>query len=76
MFDYKDVAHLTPKLKDKPRDILLEVLTIDPYEFKKLQGDLSGSYSYHLTYNDRIVYSLGKERRIIYLERARTHHGE
>ena len=72
----KDVARFTPKLKDKLRDILLEVLTIDPYEGKELLGDLSGSYSYHLTYKDRIVYSLDEERRIIYIERARTHYGE
>jgi mRNA-degrading endonuclease RelE of RelBE toxin-antitoxin system len=28
----KDVDRLSPKLKDKPRDILLEVLTENPYE--------------------------------------------
>jgi Txe/YoeB family toxin of Txe-Axe toxin-antitoxin module len=39
-------------------------------------GDLSGSYSYRLTYKDRIVYSLDEERRIVYVERARTHYGE
>ncbi len=72
----KDVEQLPPKLKDKLRDILLEVLALNPYEGKKLLGDLSGSYSYRLTYKDRIVYSLDEERRIIYVERARTHYGE
>ena len=43
---------------------------------KKLLGDLAGSYSYRLTYKDRILYSLDKERRIIYIERAKTHDGE
>jgi mRNA-degrading endonuclease RelE of RelBE toxin-antitoxin system len=72
----KDVEQLPPKLKDKLRDILLEVLALNPYEGKKLLGDLSGSYSYRLTYKDRIVYSLDEKRRIIYIERARTHYGE
>jgi mRNA interferase RelE/StbE len=72
----KDVERLPPKLKAKLRDILVEVLAENPYEGKKLLGDLAGSYSYRLTYKDRIVYSLDEERRIIYVERARTHYGE
>ena len=72
----KDVEQLPPKLKVKLRDILLEVLALNPYEGKKLLGDLSGSYSYRLTYKDRIVYSLDEEHRIVYIERARTHYGE
>ncbi len=72
----KDAQTLSPKLKSKLRDILLEVLSRDPYEGKKLLGDLAGSYSYRLTYKDRIVYSLDEERRIIYIERARTHYGD
>ncbi|MBI4591063.1 MAG: type II toxin-antitoxin system RelE/ParE family toxin [Candidatus Rokubacteria bacterium] len=72
----KDIETLPPKLKAKLRDILLEVLAQNPHEGKKLLGDLAGSYSYRLTYKDRIVYSLDEERRIIYVERARTHYGE
>lgn len=72
----KDADRLTPKLKDKLRDILGEVLALNPDEGKKLLGDLSGSYSYRLTFKDRIVYSLDEKRRIIYIERARTHYGE
>ena len=72
----KDVERLPPKLKAKLRDILVEVLARNPYEGKKLLGDLAGSYSYRLTYKDRIVYSLDAKRRIIYIERARTHYGE
>jgi Txe/YoeB family toxin of Txe-Axe toxin-antitoxin module len=52
------------------------VLALNPYEGKKLLGDLSGSYSYRLTYRDRIVYSLDEKRRIMYIERAKTHNGE
>ncbi len=72
----KDVRKLPPKLRSKLRDILVEILARDPYEGKKLVGDLAGSYSYRLTYRDRIVYSLDQKRRIIYIERARTHYGE
>jgi Txe/YoeB family toxin of Txe-Axe toxin-antitoxin module len=70
------VEHLSPQLKATPRAILHEVLAANPYEGKKLLGDLAGSYSYRLPYKDRIVYSLEEERRIIYIERARTHYGE
>lgn len=72
----KDVETLPPKLRAKLRDILVEVLATDPYEGKKLVGDLAGSYSHSLTHKDRIVYSLDEKRRILYVERARTHYGD
>jgi mRNA-degrading endonuclease RelE of RelBE toxin-antitoxin system len=72
----KDVEKLPPKLRAKLRDILVEVLAQDPYAGKRLLGDLEGSYSYRLTYRDRIVYSLDEEERVLYVERARTHYGE
>jgi addiction module RelE/StbE family toxin len=72
----KDVEKLSPKLREKLRDILVEVLAQDPYAGKRLLGDLEGSYSYRLTFKARIVYSLDEEKRILYVERARTHYGE
>lgn len=72
----KDVERLSPKLRKKLRDILLEVLSADPYAGKRLLGDLEGSYSYRLTFKDRIVHSLDEQSRTIYVERARTHSGE
>ncbi len=72
----KDVERLTPKLKKKLRDILIEVLSKNPYEGKRLLGDLSGSYSYRLSYRDRIIYSIDEAKGIIYIERARTHYGD
>ena len=72
----EDIQTLSPKLREKLKDILTEVIARNPLEGKKLLGDLAGSYSYRLTYQDRIVYSIDKERRIIYLERARTHYGD
>ena len=72
----KDVEKLSPKLRGKLRDILVEVLSEDPFAGTRLVGDLEGSYSYRLTFSDRIVYSLDEKRRILYVERARTHYGE
>lgn len=72
----KDIETLSPKLKKKLHEILAEVIAQNPFEGKKLVGDLAGSYSYRLTYQNRIVYSIDKERRIVYLERARTHYGD
>ncbi len=72
----KDVEKLPSKLKIKLREILIEVLAHNPYEGKRLLGDLAGSYAYRLTYKDRIVYSLDEKQRIIYVERAKTHYGD
>lgn len=72
----RDIKKLTPKLKDKLYDILEEVIAKNPFIGKKLLGDLEGSYSYRLTYQDRIVYSIDTRKRIVYVERARTHYGE
>ena len=72
----KDIGKLTPKLKRKLYDILTEVIAQEPFRGKKLVGDLAGSYSYRLTYKDRIVYSIDTKTKIIYIERAATHYGE
>lgn len=73
----KDVDKLSPKVRTKLRAILTEVIAENPtYVGKRLLGDLTGSYSYRLTWQDRIVYSLDEEARIVYVERARTHYGE
>ena len=73
---FKDFEKLSPDLKSKLRDILTEVIVCDPYQGKKLVGDLKGSYSYRLSLKDRIVYSIDVHRRIVYIERARTHYGD
>lgn len=72
----KDIQKLSPKLKDKLYDILTEIVAVDPFEGKKLLGDLEGSYSYRLSYQDRIVYSVDVKKRIVYVERAKTHYDE
>jgi mRNA-degrading endonuclease RelE of RelBE toxin-antitoxin system len=72
----KDVSKLSPKLRKKLREILTEVISRNPYEGKKLIGDLHSSYSYRLTFRDRIVYSINEENKTVYIERAKTHYGE
>ncbi|MBF0104816.1 MAG: type II toxin-antitoxin system mRNA interferase toxin, RelE/StbE family [Deltaproteobacteria bacterium] len=72
----KDVKELTPRLKEKLKTILLNVIAVDPFAGKKLLGELSGSYSYRLSYKDRIVYDIDKLKKIITILRAKTHYGE
>ena len=72
----KDIQKLSPKLKDKLYDILTEVIANNPFEGKKLVGDMDGSYSYRLSIKDRIVYSFDVHNKIVFVERAKTHYGE
>ena len=72
----KDIGKLTPKLRAKLYDILTEVIAKNPFQGKKLLGDLAGSYSYRLSYRDRIVYSIDPKDKVVYIERAATHYGE
>ena len=72
----KDVETLTPKLREKLRQILEATLATHPHAGKKLQGDLAGDRSFRLTFQDRIVYRIDEARRIVYIKRARTHYGD
>ncbi len=72
----KDIDSLTPKLRQKLYDILVNSIAEHPYAGKRLLGDLAGSYSIRLNYKDRIVYSFNEKEKIIFIERARTHYGQ
>ncbi len=72
---FKDIKELSPKMKAKLKSILIEILTNTPYEGKKLIGNLSGNYSIRLNLQDRIVYSIDEDNKIVYVKRARTHYG-
>ena len=72
----KDVKKLSPRLKQKLKSILLDKLALDPFLGKKLVGDLQGFYSIRLSHQDRIVYSINQNRRIVFIHRARTHYGD
>lgn len=72
----KDIRKLSPKMKNKLRSILLEVLSKTPYEGKQLVGDLKGNFSFRLNIYDRIVYSIDEDNKIVYIKRAKTHYGD
>lgn len=72
----KDVDRLTPQLKTRLKQILVNTISVDPYSGKHLVGDLKGFYSMRLTFKDRIVYSVDEENRQIFIHRAKTHYGE
>ena len=70
----KDIAKLAPKLKNKLRDILMNRIAMNPFDGKKLMGELDGYWSVRLSLKDRIVYSINEDDRIVYILRARTHY--
>jgi mRNA interferase RelE/StbE len=72
----KDLAKLSPKLKQKAREILENRIAVDPFSGKRLVGDLKGYFSVRLTYQDRNVYSVDEGRRMVVVHRTRTHYGE
>ena len=72
----KDIAKLTPKLKQKLKTIIQDTISINPYAGKKLLADLAGFYSVRLSYQDRIVYTIDDEQNLIYIHRAKTHYGD
>jgi mRNA interferase RelE/StbE len=46
----KDVAQLSPKLKQKLKKMIQEQIIMNPYGDKKLVGDLTGFFSLRLNY--------------------------
>jgi Txe/YoeB family toxin of Txe-Axe toxin-antitoxin module len=72
----KDIAKLTPKLKTKLKAILRHKIVIDPQTGKPLLGDLTGYYSVHLSFQDRIVYRIENDRCVVLIVRAKSHYGE
>ncbi|MBD2072900.1 type II toxin-antitoxin system mRNA interferase toxin, RelE/StbE family [Phormidium sp. FACHB-592] len=72
----KDIAKLSPKLKQKLKTLIQDTISIHPYAGKKLVGDLAGFYSVRLSLHDRIVYTINDEQNLIYIHRAKTHYGE
>jgi len=69
----KDIDTLTPKLKKKLRDILINRIAVNQFDGKKLVGDLKGCWSVRLTLKDRVVCPIDEENRIVNILRARTH---
>lgn len=72
----KDVAKLSPKLKQKLKDILRNKISVSPETGKPLIGDFKGYYSVRLSLQDHIVYRIEKGRCVVLIVRAKTHYGE
>lgn len=72
---FKDVKSLSPRLKEKLKSILQEVISENPFVGKKLLGELDGNFSFRLDLKNRIIYSIDKEI-VVYVKRARTHYGD
>jgi Txe/YoeB family toxin of toxin-antitoxin system len=72
----KDVRKLTPKVRDKLKDILRNRLAVDPYSGKQLVGPLQGCWSVRLNYQDRIVYTIQDDELVVMVLRARSHYGD
>lgn len=72
----KDIAKLTPKLKNKLKDILRNKISVMPESGKPLVGALKGYYSVRLSFQDRIVYRIENNRCVVLVVRAKTHYGE
>ncbi len=70
----KDIDTLTPKLKKKLREILVNRIAVNPFDGKKLVGELNGCWSVRLNLKDRVVYSIDEENHIVNVLRARTHY--
>ena len=72
----KDLKKITPKLREKVKSLCENILQETPYEGKKLMRELEGSFSLRISYKDRLVYSVDDKKKIVYVERCRTHYGE
>ena len=69
-----DIKKLTPKLREKAKDIIRKRISIDPYSGKPLVGNMKGYYSVRLTYKDRIIYSIDDDQIVVYVLSAKTHY--
>ncbi|NCN44715.1 MAG: type II toxin-antitoxin system mRNA interferase toxin, RelE/StbE family [Piscirickettsiaceae bacterium CG_4_9_14_3_um_filter_43_564] len=72
----KEIAKLSPKLRNKLKDILRNKVAMTPEAGKRLVGDLKGYYSVRLSFQDRIVYRIENDRCFVLVVRAKTHYGE
>lgn len=72
----KDIAELTEKQKTKLKQILEQVIAVNPYFGKALKGKLKGLNSYRLNRQDRVLYEIYEKDKTVLIIRARTHYGE
>ncbi len=72
----KDIAELTKQQKTKLKQILEQVIAVNPHHGKALKGKLKGLNSYRLNRQDRILYEIYEKDKTVLIIRARTHYGE
>ncbi len=72
----KDFDRLSPKLREKVKKLCEEILQKNPQEGKRLLGELKGSYSLRISYQDRLIYSIHSSQKIVFVERCKTHYGD
>ena len=68
----KDIAELTEQQKRKLKQILEQVISVNPYSGKSLKGKLKGLNSYRLNRKDRILYEIYETDKTVLIIRART----
>lgn len=72
----KDIAELTEKQKTKLKQILEQVIAVNPHRGKALKGKLKGLNSYRLNRQDRVLYEIYEQDKTVLIIRARTHYGK
>ncbi len=72
----KILAESTKQQKTKLKQILEQVITVNPHSGKALKGKLKGLNSYRLNRKDRILYEIYEKDRTVLIIRAKTHYGE
>jgi toxin YoeB len=72
----KDITELTEQQKTKLKQILEQVIAVNPHRGKALKGKLKGLNSCRLNRQDRILYEIYEKDKTVLIIRARTHYGE
>lgn len=76
----KDAKKLSEASLDKKARELIELLKINPFQtpppYKKLVGNLSGSFSRRINIQHRIVYEVIEDEKLVRVSRMWTHYGE
>ena len=72
----KDIRELTEQQKHKLKQILEELVSVNPFMGKALKGKLKGLYSLRLNRKDRILYEIYEQDKTVLIIRTRTHYGE
>ena len=76
----KDAKKLSEASLDTKAKELIELIKINPLQnpppYKKLVGNLSGSYSRRINIKHRIVYEVIEDEKLVRVSRMWTHYGE